>query len=379
MRLVDHLYAARGEVIDLFGLITGLCTGIEQAQRFELADDVVAAGYNLLWSAKPTALLAVMPLTRLPYPRMWIEWRGGIWGKPATDARAPTPKKVGCLLEQTHDGIVSMTLAWLHTELDGERGNFPNVCPFSIVFDNRKEHDWSLINFVREDEQRLLAQVPAHPSGFRDFVADILSKMRQRIEGGITPDTLADMQRKAALARAGTPPEDLDRWDIHSNDPREVEAMHELLARAGPWISHYAWTFFQRVLFNAPNVTGDALVTLIKGWENDIKGEAPFVQCILAMLNSRNCLENQPVDLTKLNKARRRRGHPEFATYSVTHLKLSRGMTRLAQSHGMTREQARQHMVRGHFKIRKTGVFWWSPFLRGDAARPATRKNYVIG
>ena len=32
----------------------------------------------------------------------------------------------------------------------------------------------------------------------------------------------------------------------------------------------------------------------------------------------------------------------------------------------------------GHFKIRKHGVYWWSPFLRGDPRRPMRRERYEV-
>jgi len=37
----------------------------------------------------------------------------------------------------------------------------------------------------------------------------------------------------------------------------------------------------------------------------------------------------------------------------------------------------RMHLVRGHFKTRSTGIFWWSPFVRGhgDAVE---RRHYEV-
>lgn len=39
-------------------------------------------------------------------------------------------------------------------------------------------------------------------------------------------------------------------------------------------------------------------------------------------------------------------------------------------------EKAR-HMVRGHFKRRATGVFWWNPFMRGSSDKSSKRIAYV--
>ena len=36
------------------------------------------------------------------------------------------------------------------------------------------------------------------------------------------------------------------------------------------------------------------------------------------------------------------------------------------------------HTVRGHFKQRKTGLFWWSPFIRGHIENGAVDKDYRV-
>jgi hypothetical protein len=38
----------------------------------------------------------------------------------------------------------------------------------------------------------------------------------------------------------------------------------------------------------------------------------------------------------------------------------------------------RWHSVRGHFKIRKTGVYWWSPFYRVDPTKQTVRQEYKV-
>lgn len=32
--------------------------------------------------------------------------------------------------------------------------------------------------------------------------------------------------------------------------------------------------------------------------------------------------------------------------------------------------------VRGHFKVKKTGVYWWNPFVRGDATKGFVSHDY---
>jgi hypothetical protein len=48
-------------------------------------------------------------------------------------------------------------------------------------------------------------------------------------------------------------------------------------------------------------------------------------------------------------------------------------------SNGQTNQRAdvEAHMVRGHFKKRKHGVYWWSPFIRGTGELKQ-RKGYIM-
>jgi hypothetical protein len=40
--------------------------------------------------------------------------------------------------------------------------------------------------------------------------------------------------------------------------------------------------------------------------------------------------------------------------------------------------QLRAHFVRGHFKVRKTGIFWWSAYQRGDPKLGFVHKDYKL-
>jgi hypothetical protein len=58
-------------------------------------------------------------------------------------------------------------------------------------------------------------------------------------------------------------------------------------------------------------------------------------------------------------------------------------MTALAARAGMAgdeRNPSRLHLVRGHFKIRASGVYWWSPHARGvtDPRTPIARQQRTV-
>jgi hypothetical protein len=95
----------------------------------------------------------------------------------------------------------------------------------------------------------------------------------------------------------------------------------------------------------------------------------------LLLLNARNrvvAIAAAP-DLSRLNRARRKRGKPELLAASTVTLDLSRPLMQAERrGHGRDRAAIEAHLVRGHFKLRKTGVFWWSPFARSGYATPKT-------
>jgi hypothetical protein len=84
------------------------------------------------------------------------------------------------------------------------------------------------------------------------------------------------------------------------------------------------------------------------------------------------------VDLCKLNASRTRRRKPPLLPYSITMLKLSKARERVGTSNAVDSRIARQHLVRGHFKVRKSGIYWWHHFVRGIGDIPPPRKTYVV-
>lgn len=99
----------------------------------------------------------------------------------------------------------------------------------------------------------------------------------------------------------------------------------------------------------------------------------------LALMNSRNLVTIEARDPAKINKARKLRGKRAMLSFSEVRVNLSRRDQRTADQIGSTSADIRQHIVRGHFKVRKGGVYWWRPFLRGSAeAGQVIRRGYIV-
>lgn len=109
-----------------------------------------------------------------------------------------------------------------------------------------------------------------------------------------------------------------------------------------------------------------------------VANQALLAMSFIMLLNTRNSVVQQAVDITKLNRARAKAGKVPLFGYRTVDLSLSRTQRNALRNSGMDATAKRAHLVRGHFKVRKSGVFWWMPHLRGDLSNGFTDKHYEV-
>jgi hypothetical protein len=376
MRLSDHIQAARGSDSDVANIISNVADAILDAERFELSDDVAVAAYQLTTN-KPTSLLNALPLCRAPYRKMWIEWRGGATTrtdmiKPVNrrdPAFAPDPLRQGCLVETDETGQRgTMTFAWVHKDRPESEYSPVNIAPLGAIF------DWSEGAKIKEiSRQELIRRHGLSDSAKKanaNAVLDTIIFTRHN-------KTLSDEEAKQWMKRSA-----FHDWARFANVTSERQALKELGEHSMPWVVDHALGFFswcaERAMSSEQLLRTFLNTIVAESWEMDIEGEPPFIDTVIAMMNSRNAIENRPVDLSGLNKSRAKRGRPVFLDYQTTHLRLSQAQSRAMRAGWMSRSDAGLHNVRGHFKIRKSGVYWWSPFYRGDPTKPIERAHYKV-
>jgi hypothetical protein len=107
---------------------------------------------------------------------------------------------------------------------------------------------------------------------------------------------------------------------------------------------------------------------------DDWIGEPGFLIAALALMNSRNASET--VLTEPHNKPRKSAGKPLLFSYRLVCIPQRYQARHLVV--GDDPAQLRAHFVRGHFKVRKTGVFFWSAYQRGDPALGFVHKEYVL-
>jgi hypothetical protein len=136
------------------------------------------------------------------------------------------------------------------------------------------------------------------------------------------------------------------------------------------WVPEYI-TLTDAINLAAPNLTLRA-----GGREQMLTGEGAFLAAMLALLNSRNASETVLVE--RHNTQRQRNGRPLLFNYHLIDIpqRYKQHMTADGDPSG---HEVRAHFCRGHFKVRKTGVFFWSAHQRGNPSLGFVHHDYTVG
>jgi hypothetical protein len=369
MRLADHILAARGTFNDkaMGGSLTSLGKELARAECFELAPEVVDACVNVSRS-KPSSILSALPYTRVPFSKCWVEWTPST-GRESENPNRPVPQKIGFLTEAQGDlSHGSMTWAWRH---NGNVAGLPlMVGPMGSTFDWRQGAD-----------------VPGTFATISEKIAREMSP--QQIEAikqaGLEwrPDAVIKAAHNWHLSadKAATVLHEIPHWKKHAQDTVEQAAAADLANHAFLGLSRHCGNLVMNISrrVQAGDMAQEVAFALGKSWSDDVLGEMSFAQAFFIMLNSKNAVEMRREDLAKLNRARSKKGRPALQEFTMTALRLpSRLMRAGAGVEAAAARAARQHLVRGHFKVRSTGIFWWSPFVRGDASQAVPRVAYAV-
>lgn len=113
-------------------------------------------------------------------------------------------------------------------------------------------------------------------------------------------------------------------------------------------------------------------------YEND----AALFMDYLARFNSPSIVEYTDVDMTVLNKKRTKNDKHPLSNHRVVDLShtIKRALN-AKEGDGVPGSDRRMHWVRGHFKVRKSGMFWWNPHLsavpKDEEPTEIINKEYV--
>ena len=357
MRLADEITANVGGPLDRIGqgAATSLSAAIALAERFELTPEVSEA-VTAVSRSRPSSILSAITYARPPYPKTWVEWclhdnENQLGYKNNATEKRPKPHRVGAMIEEiTIDGLYTITWAWSH------RSHGINICPIGIIGSYKED---AIEKFqkvrrsgaTRELEERIFGEAPS---------AEALAELDK---------PLSHQEAREFAARQEF------SWKRYSRDESEISALVELSRWGCLGTSIHGLRMAGYLKKTLPK---DRFQELCDAWLNDIRGEGAFIQAFLILVNTKNGVASEREDISRLNRARRKARKAPLHEFLVTRMALSNHAKRGVIGSGNSREQARQHYVRGHFKVRKTGVYWWSPFVRGHTDVGAPRARYVV-
>jgi hypothetical protein len=291
--------------------------------RMEIGQDVVSAAFEVMRS-RPMTILSALHLARPPFPVTWLEW---VMVPPAEIRRR------GWLIVEHEPGTYKAILFGLESD-------------DAIIVAGIGAILWSGTSPHEPDEAELEEASKALAETRSTSAAALDARSPDTFPGGE-----AEAKQYQRLLKDITA-EDL----VASRDLADLIELHSI---------EHGWF-------------GDVI-----DLHDDAYPEADRLcrelVAVLLLLNSRNATETGTApDLRAVNRARVRKGNPPLLPLCPVILDITRRL-RAARRAGIsaTPSDIRAALVRGHFKARRSGVFWWSPHVRGSTGEISGRDYRV--
>jgi hypothetical protein len=349
MRLYDKIMKTPGTIIDdaFCGAFTHLAKDMKDAQCFQIEPDLASACEEVCMS-KPSSMLGALHHLRVPYPKMWIEWQPNDRSKLVHHNDKPAPLRMGCLVSTNKAGNKGIAIyTWEHKITPNSEYDEITLDPFGIIF------DWS----GETDE-------PAMVQYAQSVGAPIA---REAWEKKYNEDKQAFRDKLVTNYK----------WANLAKNEVELDAYIELEKCSGIVPLDHCMELFESGLGKRVLRPG---AKMYEDFMEDLAGEFAYTEAFLLLLNTRNSVVSQKrEDFVRLNKARAKNRKTPIKEFIITNLQLTKVQGNRAAAMGMSREAARLHLVRGHFKTKPSGVYWWSAHVRGgNEDSVVTRKHYKV-
>ena len=326
-----------------------LSENIAKAERFVIGNEVMEGALSVA-RKRPTSIIQAWDFVRPPFDRVWLEWDFRAFARArdegdfeSNNPMRPQPGRVGWLIERVGQGkdykAYSATFAWGHHVVDGV--SRPNVASFGVNFYTGTRPE----EMPRERKDELLRRA-----------GEYFGIKLGEPPPATTNEMLEALKSKKAVYQC--PPE-----------IAEAEAMCEVTRRLQLGACSYRMELILqlRKKFDSGEISKQQMDEISKAALEDIEGEPIYLSALLILLNSKNATQvSDPQTFDALNKKRKRFGKKPILSFSDVDVRIGSPSTAGGQS-SEERAAMRRHWVRGHFKVRKTGCFWWSPYARGSA------------
>ncbi len=310
---------------------------VRSAQRFAISAEALHVISHVAQS-KPSSLMAGLGIARLPFHKLFIEYD---WNQrfrilvdefDYPDLREDKAKKLrfGLLASATDETLQRGTVHLL-TKYDDYT---PTMGPIYLDFDFALEN-----NLVRQ----------------------------RHAERG----TLATVESVKNNTNNRHPKEYSPRF---VNQPSETDAMTEMNNIFDVCYDPEAKPHLEQIGEDGQ----DAINKYVNSWRVNMGGEARFFLGTIMLLNSRNLADVKEVSVRDANRVRRSNDLQSIVTHHRVSIKLTKVSRNRMNSQGIPVGEMAYHMVRGHWKVRKTGVFFWRPHFAGNRDKGTVVKDYDV-
>jgi hypothetical protein len=324
MYLMDHIVETVHEakkrrlinnpVISIFPILEEKLKG---CPRFLFDENSIHTAVELTLG-RPKVLREAMAHLRIPYTKMWIEWpeagREKLRKTFSIDAfehpDRPLPIRLGFLLETNEAGRKGM-VTWVWSNHFIKKGEPPNVCPISPYFD--LDFDYSKLT---------------SPYFVKSFLDANLAHIWKNNK--IQLDAL------------------LSIWDTSYHQPSE---WGQKFLKLPPSISPFKNQDERLANFYA-----------------DVYGEYIMIwSCLMLLTSSRKIVELEEVDMSQLNRVRRRMNKPQRLDHTnvTMHISQETHIHQQGMPLGYSRKSPRIHMVSSYLNRRGDKHWVVQPFWRG--------------
>jgi len=151
----------------------------------------------------------------------------------------------------------------------------------------------------------------------------------------------------------------------------EVDPLVEAID--GSCLADFGRGLLDRLMVHQP----DAAMRLMEYAVEDWGGEIRFMVAVLGLLNTRNVAQHSFVNKELHNIKRAKQRKLPLFSHTVLKIRPQLWVNREGGEAGGHRD-LRLHFVRGHFKHRKSGLFWWSMHPRGRKQLGIIEKDYEV-
>lgn len=301
-------------------LMSGVVSRIKEASAFVLDPTATEMAANVFFG-RPSSIVSALKFVKLPAPSVWIEY--------SNIAARNAFARLGNENNWTEGGILIEKSGVLLTQREG-------------IIDIE-----AIAQFRKDDGDRLIELLSVKCSF--DTTPGFL----------VRPKDLVKIDHAATGAAKRF-------YDMIGRDPIERAARDEIDQR----FSHILHPDFDVLI---EQVGAQAIIKVASGHVNDVRNMFKTqILPSLILMNCRNAVEQEAVEApAKLNKARKSKGRPQIGPYRIIKLKLRPKVARRYEEKGGSGKHMSAGPVMGHFKTRKTGVYWWSDFYAYRSGAPS--------